>query len=60
MIEIRNLTRKFDHFIAVDDLSFTVKEGEVLGFLGPQRGGQIHHHEGHHRLSGRHRGQRYH
>ena len=40
MIEISNLTKKFDQFIAVDDLSFTVKEGEVLGFLGPNGAGK--------------------
>lgn len=40
MIEIRNLTKDFDQFTAVDDLSFTVKEGEVLGFLGPNGAGK--------------------
>ena len=40
MIEIKNLTKKFDRFIAVDDLSFSVKEGEVLGFLGPNGAGK--------------------
>ncbi len=40
MIEIRNLTKKFDQFTAVDDLSFNVKEGEVLGFLGPNGAGK--------------------
>lgn len=40
MIEIRNLTKTFDQFTAVDDLSFTVKEGEVLGFLGPNGAGK--------------------
>ncbi|MCG8415442.1 MAG: ABC transporter ATP-binding protein [Pseudomonadales bacterium] len=40
MIEIENLTKKFDQFVAVDDLSFTVKEGEVLGFLGPNGAGK--------------------
>ena len=40
MIEITNLTKKFDQFTAVDDLSFQVKEGEVLGFLGPNGAGK--------------------
>jgi ABC-2 type transport system ATP-binding protein len=40
MIEISHLTKKFDGFIAVDDLSFTVEEGEVLGFLGPNGAGK--------------------
>ena len=40
MIEIKNLTKKFDQFVAVDDLSFNVREGEVLGFLGPNGAGK--------------------
>jgi ABC-2 type transport system ATP-binding protein len=40
MIEIKNLTKKFDQFTAVDDLSFSVSEGEVLGFLGPNGAGK--------------------
>ncbi len=40
MIKINNLTKNFGQFIAIDDLSFTVKEGEVLGFLGPNGAGK--------------------
>ena len=40
MIEISQLTKKFDQFVAVDDLSFSVREGEVLGFLGPNGAGK--------------------
>ena len=40
MIEISHLTKKFDNFTAVDDLSFKVEEGEVLGFLGPNGAGK--------------------
>ncbi len=40
MIEISHLTKKFDSFTAVDDLSFKVEEGEVLGFLGPNGAGK--------------------
>ena len=40
MIEISHLTKRFDQFVAVDDLSFSVREGEVLGFLGPNGAGK--------------------
>ncbi|MBL4773367.1 MAG: ATP-binding cassette domain-containing protein [Alcanivoracaceae bacterium] len=40
MIECKNLTKRFNQFIAVDDLSFTAKKGEVLGFLGPNGAGK--------------------
>ena len=40
MIEIRNLTKRFGTFTAVDDLSFRVSPGEVLGFLGPNGAGK--------------------
>ena len=40
MIEIRNLTRRFAQYTAVDDLSFSVQPGEVLGFLGPNGAGK--------------------
>ncbi|HTE04895.1 MAG TPA: ABC transporter ATP-binding protein [Planctomycetota bacterium] len=39
-IEIRNLTRRFGPFTAVDDISFSVRDGEVLGFLGPNGAGK--------------------
>ncbi len=40
MIAVENLTKKFEQFTAVDDLSFSVQEGEVLGFLGPNGAGK--------------------
>ncbi len=40
MIEVKNLTRKFGHFTAVDDISFEVNEGEIFGLLGPNGAGK--------------------
>ena len=40
MIEIKNLTKRFAQHTAVDDLSFSVQAGEVLGFLGPNGAGK--------------------
>ena len=40
MIEIRNLTKKFGDFTAVDHLSLTVETGEFFGLLGPNGAGK--------------------
>jgi ABC-2 type transport system ATP-binding protein len=40
MIEVRGLTKRFDDFVAVDDISFTVRPGVVTGFLGPNGAGK--------------------
>jgi len=40
MIEIRNLTKRYGALTAVDDISFTVSPGQVLGFLGPNGAGK--------------------
>jgi ABC-2 type transport system ATP-binding protein len=40
MIEVQNLTKEYGRFRAVDDLSFRVAPGEVLGFLGPNGAGK--------------------
>lgn len=40
MIEVKNLTKKFDKFIAVDNISFNIPEGKIFGFLGPNGSGK--------------------
>lgn len=40
VIDVKNLTKFYDGFKAVDNLSFRVKQGEVFGFLGPNGAGK--------------------
>jgi len=40
MIEIQNLTKRYGHIKAVNNLNFTVEKGEILGFLGPNGAGK--------------------
>jgi ABC-2 type transport system ATP-binding protein len=40
VIAAEGLTRRFGDFVAVDDLSFVVEAGEILGFLGPNGAGK--------------------
>lgn len=40
LLEARNLSKQFGDLKAVDDISLTVKKGEVLGFLGPNGAGK--------------------
>jgi ABC-type multidrug transport system ATPase subunit len=37
-IEARDLTKRFGSFVAVDCISFSVKKGEIFGFLGADVG----------------------
>ena len=40
MIEVKNVTKKYGNFVAVDDISFKVKDHEIVGFLGPNGAGK--------------------
>jgi len=40
ILEIKNLTKKFGNFTAVDNIKLSVREGEIFGFLGPNGAGK--------------------
>ncbi|MBO0723560.1 MAG: ABC transporter ATP-binding protein, partial [Blastocatellia bacterium] len=40
MIEVEHLTKSYGHARAVNDISFQVEKGEILGFLGPNGAGK--------------------
>ena len=40
IIEIKDLTKTFGHFTAVNRINFNIKKGEILGFLGPNGAGK--------------------
>ncbi|RNC28636.1 MAG: putative ABC transporter ATP-binding protein YbhF [Candidatus Dichloromethanomonas elyunquensis] len=40
VIAMKNLTKKFGNFLAVDGLSLNIKQGEIFGFLGPNGAGK--------------------
>ena len=40
MIEVKNITKKYGKAVAVDNISFTINEGEIVGLLGPNGAGK--------------------
>lgn len=40
VLQVSHLTKKFDKFVAVDNVSFELNEGEILGLLGPNGAGK--------------------
>ena len=40
MIEVKHLTKRYGHNLAVSDLSFTIERGHIYGFLGPNGAGK--------------------
>ena len=40
MIEVKNVTKKYGKFVAIDNISFTINDGEVIGLLGPNGAGK--------------------
>ena len=40
MIEVKNVTKKYGKFVAIDNISFTINDGEIIGLLGPNGAGK--------------------
>ena len=41
MIEVKNVTKKYGKVTAVDNISFTINDGEIVGLLGPNGAGKV-------------------
>lgn len=40
ILEVKNLRKSFGEFVAIEDISFSLEEGQILGFLGPNGAGK--------------------
>lgn len=40
IVELKHVSKRFDEFVAVNDLSFEVRQGTIFGFLGPNGAGK--------------------
>ncbi len=40
VIEVKNVTKKYGKVVAIDNISFAIKEGEIIGLLGPNGAGK--------------------
>ena len=49
VLRLDNITMQFGGVVAVDNLSLEVNEGEIVALIGPQRRGQDHRVQHHHR-----------
>ena len=40
MLQVKNVTKRYGSFLAVDNISFEIKDNEIIGFLGPNGAGK--------------------